>query len=209
MSYATLRSLNQEWSQLVAGSTDVVGQWKAHEQGLSSADDLDDVVRLIADAPDLVLAALMRLGRAGDGRAFRVILQAMLGKVVSECRRAPERFDEAIAELWLAIAEYPLERRPRSILANLGWALHRRLQTKSAPLLWIEPAGPAAAVVLSDAADMGVISAESFHLLGLVYLDGLTSAEAGGVLGISADLVRYRCRKELRRLADRAELLAA
>ncbi len=209
MPHSTLSSLNHEWLQLVECSVDVVADWRRNDLALSSAIDFDDVIGLIAAAPDRVLACLLRLGQAGDPRAYRVILQAMLGKAVRECRSFPWRFDEAIAELWLVIAEYPLERRPRSILANLGWALHHRMGSKPTPLMVIEPMGISAADVLDAAATLGMISSDSVQMLGLVYLDGLTSAEAGGVLGISADLVRYRCRRELRRLAEQAELLAA
>ena len=56
----------------------------------------------------------------------------MLGMVVRLCAGRPALLPEAISELWLAIVDYPLERRPRAIAANLAWTVRRALRTVAA-----------------------------------------------------------------------------
>jgi DNA-directed RNA polymerase specialized sigma24 family protein len=139
----------------------------------------------------------------------------MLGKAVLLSAGSDERFAEAVSELWVAIAEYPLARRPRSIAANLAWRLRRRLATGagiavSPPVVSSEPtAEPDAANTLAQARSLGLLDDRDHHTLWLVYVAGLSSARAGAELGISPELVRYRCSRSLRRLAAKAELLAA
>ena len=103
------------------------------EPELAGASDLADLLELIRRRPDAVLAALLRLGADGDPLAHRVVLQTMLGKAVRLCAGRPDLLPEAISELWVAIVEYPLDRRPRSIAANLAWAVHRRLHRAPGP----------------------------------------------------------------------------
>ncbi|PKQ23469.1 MAG: hypothetical protein CVT65_07930 [Actinobacteria bacterium HGW-Actinobacteria-5] len=105
-----LVALNDEWRSLaVRGAPG----WGRREPALAAASDLAGVLALIRAQPDPVLAALLRLGAAGDRLAHRVVLQTMLGKLVLLCTGRPDLLPEAISELWLAIAEYPLARRPR------------------------------------------------------------------------------------------------
>ncbi len=204
----TLASLNQEWRQLVATSADAVAAWGRRYPQLGRAADLDGVLKLIASNPDGVLGALLELGSRGEVLAWRTVLQAMLGKAVRLTTRQPGRLAEAISELWVVIGEYRLERRPAAIASNLAWALRHRLSEKALLPLPARVKGPSAEATLSAAHSLGLIDAEILRTLQLVYLDGLTSAQAAKQLGISAELVRYRCSRSLRRLAGQAELLA-
>lgn len=210
--WRTLTTLNQEWLEL-SGTEHPPAAWQGSEPTLSGAEGLDGVLELIRRTPDEVLAALLRLGAAGDGLAHRVILQAMLGMAVRACRGRPEILPDAVAELWLAIAEYPLATRPRSIAANLAWTVRRHLCAASAPLPMPEAAEPAEDVdgpaTLAEARRLGLIDELTHRTLWTVYVAGLTSAQAATVLGCTPDLVRWRCSRALRRLSAHAELLAA
>lgn len=205
----TLLSLNSEWAELVTGTGATVAGWVERCPELAGAADLDQVLALAWSAPDAVLGALLRLGADGEGLARRAVLQAMLGKAVRLSAGQDERLAEAVSELWVAIADYPLERRPRSIAANLSWTLHRRLARPKSAALPIEVAGPTAEGTLAQARALGLIDDRAHRTLWLVYVAGLTSAKAAAELGTTPELVRYRCSRSLRRLASQAELLAA
>ncbi len=211
----TLISLNYEWNELVPRSAPLVAGWARRFPALSVADDLGDLLALIPSAPDVILGALLRLGAEGESVAWRTVLQAMLGKAVLLSAGSDERFAEAVSELWVAIAEYPVSRRPRSIAANLAWGLRRRLAAGEGlagppSVAGREPTAELNAVsTLAQARSLGLLDERGHHTLWLVYVAGLSSARAGAELGISPELVRYRCSRSLRRLAARADLLAA
>lgn len=209
MTSATLVSLNSEWSQLTAAHSDVLIRWAQTEPVLGEALDLHDLLDLVRAAPDQVLLALLRLGRGGDPLAWRVVLQAMLGKAVSLSGGHEDVLVELVSELWLAIADYPIERRPHAVAANLSWTLRRRLVPAPMVLALFTPPEASAEATLDRARALCLIDEADHRTLSLVYLDGLTSARAGAALGISAELVRYRCRRTLRRLAAQADVLAA
>lgn len=208
-SNTTVRSLNREWADLIDQSTATVAGWARQCPELAAASDLADVLLLIRGAPDEILGALIRLGAAGEPLAWRVVLQSMLGKVVRVTAGRSEQFGEAVSELWVAIAEYPLQRRPHSIAANLGWQLHRCLVPSTPALLPVHEAEMTAEDALWQARSLGLIDARTHRTLWLVYVAGMTSAGAARELGTSADAVRYHCSRSLRRLAGHADLLAA
>jgi DNA-directed RNA polymerase specialized sigma24 family protein len=200
--------LNSEWIELERTSSTALRRWR-DVVALCGARSLADVIEQIARRPDDTLAALLTLGAQGDRLAWRVVFQAMLPKAVRLSRGREDRLTEAVSELWVLIAEYPLNRRPRSIAANLAWSLQRRMTPSSLPTMMPIAAEPDADQTLSQARALGLIDAEHHRTLWLVYVEGLTSAAAGERLGISAELVRYRCSRSVRRLAGHAELLAA
>ena len=207
-----LVALNDEWRNLAARGAP---GWGHREPALAAASDLAGILALIRAQPDPVLAALLRLGAAGDLLAHRVVLQTMLGKLVLLCAGRPDLLPEAISELWLAIAEYPLARRPRAIAANLAWTVHRRLPRAEPVRVAFdrdpaaEPPEPDASGTLAEARRLGLIDEPTHRTLWTVYVAGLTSAQAASLLGSTPELVRWRCSRALRRLAAHAELLAA
>ena len=208
--HAALNALNDEWQGLLTGSAGQLTEWTTTEPTLAGADDLEGLLDLIRQHPDDVLAALLRLGSAGQPLAHRVVLQTMLGMVVRLCAGRPALLAEAISELWLAIVDYPLDRRPRAIAANLAWTVRRALRTVPPPMPPpVEPAAPDAASVLADARQLGLIDEVTHRTLWTVYVAGLSSQQAAAVLGTTAGAVRWRCSNALRRLAGRAHLLAA
>ena len=64
--------------------------------------------------------------------------------------------------------------------------------------------GPGPAAVLDAALGLGLIDATSRAILGSVYAEGLTSAQAAGRHGTTATAVRWRCSRDVRRLAARS-----
>lgn len=218
MTSSTLLALNGEWAELVARSGATMSGWSEREPVLGVAADFGAVLPAIAADPDAVLAALLRLGASGESLAHRVVLQALLGKAVVLSAGRDEVFAEAVSELWLAIAEYPVQRRPRCIAANLSWMLRRRLATAAVAevpradvsmVSRVDPAELSAEQTLAMARSLRLIDEVDHRTLWLVYVGGLSSARAGEALGVSAELVRYRCSRSLRRLAARAQLLTA
>ena len=205
--------LNREWQEF---SSQRCGEWAVAEPALAGATDLAAVLAMVRRSPDEVLGALLRLGRDGDQRAHRTVLQAMLGKLVVLCAGRADLLPEAVSELWLAIAEYPLERRPRCIATNLAWAVHRRLP-RASPARGLgdldlpapAPPAPDAASILREARDLGLIDDRTHHTLWTVYVVGRSSRQAADELHTTPELVRWRCSRALRRLAQQADLLAA
>jgi len=227
-SFPMLIALNREWTQLELTSARSLADWAETEPSLAGCGSLAAVLHAAQQRPDPVFAALLRLGagEASDATlARRVILQSLIGLLVRLAKGRPEVFEEAVTEAWLLIAEYPLARRPRSIVANLAWSLRRwageqndaRRHSPSSPIagLSTDPHSPAtpepdldAAETLAQAHRLGLIDQLTHQTLVSVYLVGKTSAEAGHDLGMSAQAVRWRCSKALRNLQRQAVLLA-
>jgi DNA-directed RNA polymerase specialized sigma24 family protein len=208
----TLVALDCEWREL---SGKHVPGWGRKEPALAGVADLSGVLALIRARPDPVLCALLRLGADGDALARRVVLQTMLGGIVRLCRGRVDLLAEALSELWVAIVEYPVARRPRSVAANLSWTVRRRLQPSlgATPSDSLDPPTgppdpPGAAETLCEARRLGLIDERTHRTLWTVYVNGLASVQAAAVLGTTPEAVRWRCSWALRRLAREAELLA-
>ena len=63
--------------------------------------------------------------------------------------------------------------------------------------------------VLREARQLGLMDDLTARVLHAVYLDGLSSQDAATRFGCSAESIRWRCSRALRRLAGHAETLAA
>ena len=132
--------LQREWQALVHRQAVVR---RAHGWGLglsfSSLDELlaatghravgapvqVEMVPVEALPAEVVLAGLVRAARTDD-LAARVLLQRLLPGLVTAARRWERRhgtstdaFDEVVAAAWVVVREYPLERRPHHLVANL------------------------------------------------------------------------------------------
>ena len=198
---STLTSLNDEW--LHTGRREFAsGPWAGRSAG--------DVLGLVRAEPDRVLLGLLALARDGDRLAGRTVVQALLGKLVTMAvadRRLA--FDDLLAALWVRLATYPIERRPAKVAANLVLDARKDVLAEQRGLRAItshvpSPSGPGAAAVLDAALGLGLIDATSRAILGSVYADGLTSAQAAGRHGTTATAVRWRCSRDVRRLAARS-----
>ncbi|MCW3159261.1 hypothetical protein [Micropruina sonneratiae] len=206
---ASARALNAEWAQMQHRA--VPADWPQHPRSLG------EVLAGIADDPDAVLGGLLLRNAAGDRLAGRVVLQALLGKLVLLAARDPvHSLGDYLAECWLRLASYPLRRRPRRIAANLVLDTRRAVWSDVAAPPPVDPArleshgepsGPGVAGLLRAATRLGLLDREAGACLFAVYGLGLRSHEAAHHLRISADLVRWRNARSIRRLAPHARSL--
>lgn len=205
------RKLNAEWAYLQ--QTAVPSDWPQHPGTLG------DVLAAVADDPDAVLADLLARHAAGDELAGRVVLQAMVGKLVLlAARDGAHQLGDYLAECWLRLGSYPLRRRPRRIAANLAMDTRRAVWAADAQTPLVDPAQlpeqawpttPGVTGLVRAATRLGLLDRDSGACLYAVYELGLRSHEAAQHLRISPELVRWRNARSLRRLAPHAARLVA
>ncbi len=138
--------LNVEWFELIQdpGAARVCLNWALEGKVLSGVVTPEDVRRRIEGAPDAVLGVLLGAAGRGDTLAARVVLQAMLGKVVRMAAGDPRgTVDDYVAALWSVIATYPLAARPRQVAANLALDTLKVVRTERSGVLREVPMGPA------------------------------------------------------------------
>jgi hypothetical protein len=162
---------------------------------------------LSANDPDAVLTELITAAQAGSALAGRTVVQAFLGSLVRRCRRDTRvGIDEAVAALWLRLAAYPLDRRPRRIALNLMWDTVKDVLAENRGLGYL-PVERLRCDVTGDrvfgvAAELGLATQENLAVAASVYGDGLTSALAAERHKLTAGAVRWRCFDTVRRLRD-------
>ncbi|MGO9873857.1 MAG: hypothetical protein ACLPVY_08655 [Acidimicrobiia bacterium] len=124
--------LAREWSELgvSAAAVDALQTWAQHDRVLAGFQDLHDLVRFVQRAgpgprADEVLACLAARA-ASDPFAARTLLHVVFNgllRITSDLRTAACSDDDAasvvIAEAYARIRTYPIERRERSIAANI------------------------------------------------------------------------------------------
>ena len=232
-----LNALDQEWSELVRAHENAATIWADRYDALAACHSLDDVLAVARLNSDPVLGALLTEVSLGDRLSGRVVLQALVGRVVRMAQRDPRSSaDDYLAQLWCVINGYPLSRRPVRIAANLSMdtlqavSRERRWMRGGAVALFpscdaledlLEPvrldgsrqdASPPvdleARGVLQASSLLGLIDESDAALLHGVYADGLSGAEAARRFHTSAGAVRVRCSKAVRRLAAHAVELA-
>lgn len=128
-----LCDLNEEWDRLNAGcelrprveaTLDVLR--RAGPAPLRTVNNLDDVLAVVSRHPDTALLFLLECCQSGDYIAARVVIQAMLPKLVriTDSVRRGRGFDQVLAEAVAAMRElvfaYPIGRRPHSVAGNLA-----------------------------------------------------------------------------------------
>lgn len=210
-----LATLNGEWLDLAERPH----PWTGDAQ-LGDGTWADLLVR-IAERPDAVLGQLLARCAAGDARAGRVVVQAMLGKMVLFARADPRHpVDDYVAELWIRIGTYPLARRPHRIAANLALDTRKAVAGRPSPEDPMDPASlesPATsedawrlADVLAVARSLRLVDERTSQCLVAVYGWGLRSHEAAEMLACTPALVRYRTSRAVRTLSAHAgDILAA
>ena len=232
-----LNALDQEWSELVRAHENAATIWADRYDALAACHSLDDVLAIARLNSDSVLGALLTEVSLGDRLSGRVVLQALVGRVVRMAQRDPRSsLDDYLAQLWCVINGYPLSRRPVRIAANLSMDT---LQAVSRERRWMRggvvallpscdaledllepvrldgsrqdaspPVDLEARGVLQASSLLGLIDESDAALLHGVYADGLSGAEAARRFHTSAGAVRVRCSKAVRRLAAHAVELA-
>ena len=119
--FSVVEALDREWCELVRDHRETVARWADRHDALASCRSLDDVLSAARLNSDPVLAALLAEVSIGDQVAGRVVLQALIGRMVRMAQRDPRSsVDDYLALLWCVINNYPLQRRPVRIAANLS-----------------------------------------------------------------------------------------
>ncbi|MET1005867.1 MAG: hypothetical protein ABWX96_09975 [Propionibacteriaceae bacterium] len=230
--------MNAEWQQTASLPLPIVKSWAAEHEALKGCGSLDDVLHAVRGNPDVVLLALLSQNAVSEGLAGRVVLQAMLGKIVRLAQRNRQaQIDDYIAALWLRIGTYPVHRRPHKVAANLALDT---LKTVTNEVRWtrqdvvITPlsseelldelftderlradldhnallAELTAAEVIALGDRLGLLDPQSRDVMLTVYAEGLTGRDAAERHHTTADMVRFRCSRSVRRLADHSTSLA-
>jgi DNA-directed RNA polymerase specialized sigma24 family protein len=224
---------------MVDDRADALPAWARAQPDLAACTGLEELVLRGSRGDDVVLHPLLVEAHAGVTLAGRVVLQAMLGRLVTMAgrdRRAP--VDDYVGAMWCVLARYPLAARPVRIAANLALDTlkavdrERRRPERAGVTLWLpgpdlEPLLEAAwsRATLDHAAELRAMrAAEAIeagrrlrliddgtgHLLRHVYVEGLSGREAAAREGTSPGSLRVRCSRAVRRLAAHAvELVEA
>jgi DNA-directed RNA polymerase specialized sigma24 family protein len=232
-----VEALDQEWHELGGRHPETVASWGDRHDVLAPYHSFDDVLSAARLNSDAVLAALLAEVSIGDQLAGRVVLQALIGRMVRMAQRDPRSgIDDYLAQLWSAINDYPLSRRPVRIAANLSMetlkavSREHRWMGRGDVTFWpssesleelLEPATlggspgdlpPPVDVevlqVLEASSSLSLIDDSDAALLRGIYADGMTGREAARRFHTSASMVRVRCSKAAKRLAAHAVELA-
>jgi hypothetical protein len=231
--FSIVEALDREWHELVRDHRATVADWADRHEVLARCGSLDDVLSAARLNSDQVLAALLAEVSAGDPLAGRVVLQALIGRMVRMAQRDPRAsVDDYLAHLWSVICSYPLQRRPMRVAANLSMdtlkavVQERRWLARGGVTLWpssesledvLEPTGldgspydssPPVDIevcqVLEASSLLRLIDNSDAALLRCVYADGMSGSEAARQLHTSAGVVRVWCSRLVRRLASHA-----
>ena len=232
-----VEALDREWCELVRSHPSVVARWAERDSVLAPCRSLDDVLSVAKLNSDPLLAALLTEVSRGDRLAGRVVMQALIGRMVRMAQRdRRSSVDDYLAALWCVINSYPLSRRPARIAANLSLdtlkavSTERRWLRRGDITLWpssesleelLEPAAldgspydslPPIDVevrrVLEAGSLLSLIDDSDATLLHNIYADGMSRSRVARGLHISEGAVRVRCSKAVRRLAAHAVELA-
>jgi DNA-directed RNA polymerase specialized sigma24 family protein len=234
--YSIVDALNRDWDELVHRHRGSLPCWFRRHEALAGFESLDDLLAAAQGQPDAILGALLTEVSKGDQLAGRVVLQALLGRIVRMASRDPSAgVDDYVAALWCQIQTYPLGSRPVRIAANLSMDTLKAVYAERRWLRWgeVTPWPPevfwedqhcrgvdwacgsdvspplSAASVLRVGRDHALIDDSTHALLVSVYVHELSGAEAAERHRTSPASVRVRCSRAVRRLADHAlELLA-
>ena len=107
--YSIVEALNRDWDELVHRHRGSVPRWSRRHGALAGCDSLDDVLAAAQGQPDAILGALLTEVSNGDQLAGRVVLQALMGRIVRMAGRDPSAgVDDYVAALWCQIQTYPL-----------------------------------------------------------------------------------------------------
>jgi DNA-directed RNA polymerase specialized sigma24 family protein len=235
--FRIVEALDREWCDLVRDRDEAVAHWGDRHEVLAPYRSLDEVLSGAKLNSDPVLAALLTEISLGDELAGRVVLQALVGRMVRMAQRDPRAgIDDYLARLWCVIGSYPLQRRPLRIAANLSMdtlkavSREHRWLGRGEVTLWpssesleglLEPTGldgsrydcqPPVDVevhqVLEASSSLRLIEDADAALLRSIYGDGMSGTQVARQFRTSAGMVRVRCSKVLRHLAAHAVELA-
>ncbi|MGI3784490.1 MAG: hypothetical protein ACRYG2_27330 [Janthinobacterium lividum] len=230
-----LRRMDAEWAALQEDPTaaEACRRWSETEPLLGGCRTPAAVLERVAAAPDVVLGRLLAAAATGDPLAGRVVLQALLPKVVLMASVDPAaEVDDYLTAMWCEIAAYPSARRPTSVAANLALDTLKAVRRQRHPVVDVVTSpdlvllaadrhpghvvgsssgagGPSVTHVLAEARRHRLVDGITRDLLASVYADGLSGDSAARRHGLTPAAVRSRCSRAIRVLAGNAELLTA
>lgn len=215
MSARTSHLMNLEWyGHLIV--REVPERWSLIDLTLARP-TLGQVLVAIPDDSDRILASLVTLVQHGDALATRLLLQALLPKLVTFATTDVADFDDYLASLWLVARSYPLARRPYRIAANLALDARRLVRLGWRPGPSGTPYGrrgdpyrearAATDRLLAAARDRGLIDETAQVLLRSVYREGFNSAETARRAASTPTSVRWRCSKAVQMLQRHRDVL--
>lgn len=224
--------LNDEWARL--SPTARPDEWLSECPALADAATVDQVLVEIRRAPDAILGFLLGRVRNGDALAARTVLQTMLGKLVrmsfgGVAAGVPNALDDLVTHMYLQIANYPLQARPRGIAANLAldtlkaaqrdWRRANEVAMSAADLSEVlderqtvilpGAEAPTAERLINAAHDLGLITSTTREILTAVYgREGLPGAVAARRFSCSPAAIRSRCLYAIQAMAPHRQALA-
>ena len=232
--FGVIEALDREWCELVRDHREAATLWAYRHEALAPCGSLDDVLSAARLNSDPVLAALLTEVSIGDQLAGRVVLQALIGRMVRMAQRDPRSsVGDYLALLWCVINNYPLHRRPVRIAANLSLdtlkavSMEHRWLGRGDVTLWpssesleelLSPAGLDGTLcdsplpvdlevleVLEAGRQLRLIDNSTGALLASVYVDGMTGTQSARRFHTSEGVIRVRCSKAVRQLASHAD----
>jgi hypothetical protein len=235
--FRLVEALDREWSELVRTDRGTAKRWAGRHPALAPYRSLEDILSIAKLHSDAVLAALLIEVSVGDRLAGRVILQALVGRMVRMAQRDPRSsIDDYLARLWCVINSYPLSRRPVRIAANLSldtlkavsqdqrWfargevtllpstelleELLESARLDGTPCDSPNPVDLEVRRVLEAGSLMHLIDDSDAALLQSIYAEGVSGDRAARRFHTSAGAVRVRCSYAVRQLAAHAVELA-
>lgn len=190
-----------------------------------SATTLNDLVAAVhSEKADTVLVGLLGQMQSGSGLAGMVGTWALFGRMkASACRDRKHCLDDYLSYLWLVMASYPLERRPRHVAANLTWDTAKAVRAPVAECPYEQSTleylleacqaphdeAPTGDQVIVRGHRLGIIDDTSARILHSVYMDGMPGRVAAVRHTTTETTIRWRCSSSLRRLAKHADALLA
>jgi len=227
--------MDTDWAALQEDEEAAVAcrRWAAEVPVLAGCTSPAEVLERVGTTPDVVLGHLLAEAAVGNELAGRVVLQAMLPKVVRMASVDPVAgVDEYLTALWCEIASYPLERRPASVAGNLALDTLKAVRRERRPAVDVvapphlvvlaadrrpgqvvgstaRSVGPRVVEVLAQARQLRLVDVATGELLHSVYAEGLSGESAARRHGLSPGAVRARCSRAVKVLAGHAALLDA
>lgn len=195
--------LNQEWDEL----RNQRATW------IHPSSSLNDILMSVRFNPDRVLGELIKACQSQFSIAGRVIIQALLPKLILLSRAYPyPGVDHLVAAAWIRIARYPLVHRPTAIAANLILDAKKdvvsELRNSCTTHTGVKDHGFTARNVIDTARTLNLATPETLTIVENVYVDGLSSQRVAELHSISPEAVRRRCSDTIRRLKTHRYVLA-
>lgn len=210
--HPVLAQFDADWAEARERHDGLAAEWARDAPDLTGCGTLDDVVARCRTS-DAAFAPLLALARRRDPVAGRCVLQIMVPSLVALSHGDPRgEIAEYLSACWLVVMAWPDHRRTHLVTA-IAWQTRRqvtrerRRRLAPAPLQDDLPAEMGARAVLQLAGDRSLVPAASIRALEAVYAEGLTGKEAAERLGMSHDMVRYRCSSAVRTLRKHREEL--